>query len=60
MRGSPVYAGKTTTVNKAKGMQIMKEALKEVEDYILKYNGLFKIKNEVILLTIIIAESGGR
>ena len=47
MRGSPVYAGKTTTVNKSKGIHIMKEALKEVEEYINKHNGLFKIKNEV-------------
>lgn len=48
MRGSPVYAGKTTTINKNKGIAIMKEALKEVEEFITKHNGLFKIKNEVM------------
>lgn len=39
MRGSPVYAGKTTTVNKTRGIQIMKEALKEVEEYIVSHKG---------------------
>jgi translation initiation factor 2 alpha subunit (eIF-2alpha) len=47
MFGSPLYSGRTVTADKNKGIKIMREALAEVEDVIVKHKGSFKVKNEV-------------
>jgi hypothetical protein len=35
MKGSPVYTGRLVTSDKLKGIKLMKEALAEVEAYII-------------------------
>lgn len=47
MKGSPVYTGRLVTSDKNKGIKLMKEALAEVENFIVSHRGSFKLKSEV-------------
>jgi hypothetical protein len=41
MKGSPVYTGKLITSDKNKGIKVLKDALSEVENYIVNHKGKF-------------------